>query len=66
MEEKTYEVSVPMFVLPFVKVKATSAEEAQMKGLEEIKYRLGILFPKNDNRPMEDGTFVVDEVPTEA
>lgn len=67
--EKIYEVSVPMFVLPFVKVKATNEKEAKEKAFEEIKYRLDILFPKNDNRTMsdmgvDDPDFKVEETKT--
>ena len=52
--EKIYEVSVPMFLLPYAKVKASSEEEAKQKYLEEVKFRLDTLFPKNDHRVLDE------------
>lgn len=53
-EEKLYEVSAPMFVLPFIKVTARSKEEAMDKYQSMVETLVNDTFNKCDVRPLYD------------
>lgn len=65
-EEKLYEVSAPMFVLPFIKVIARSKEEAMDKYQSMVETLIEDTFNKCDVRPLYDrdegNAWVVTEI----
>lgn len=65
-QKKVYEVSAPMFVLPFIKVIARSEEEAMDKYQSMVETLVNNTFSKCDVRPLyerdEDDAWVVTEI----
>lgn len=54
LAEKTYEVSAPMFVLPFIKVKADNEEQAKAIYEKMVTDALEKAFGEVDVRPLHD------------
>ena len=53
-QKRTWEVSVPFILLPFVKVDAETEQEAREKYLEEVRLRIEETFPKSDHRLLDE------------